>query len=575
MSIPKSSGRLRQAFRYLGLAAVSLDPRRRPKPLRAAILSYSEAELLRRNEEFNRAAERQWRSIAAEPSGREHVLNKPVSTVRDTAAMLHRLGLLLDLLDLGVGHTVLDFGAGSCWLSALLNRLRCRTVSVDVSPTALELGRQVFQLDPRQVGELEPRFLAYDGRKLPLEPESIDRAVCFDSFHHVPNQGEVLEELYRVLKPGGRVVLAEPGEGHAQMEHSQFEVSHFGVLENDLDPGLLFAQARHVGFDGFLGKPYADAPAITLPGDDLLRLMNGDHSVFPMHLLEASLRSFFLVALLKGAPRRDSRNPRTLRARLELPRPVRLQGTAGEVVPLPVRIANLGDTLWLAALDPAGGYVSLGGHLLDEQRRPVARCFFAHALPRDVAPGETVEFEARFHLPDRLGRYLLRLDLFDERVAWFEQCGSATLDVELSVDGWPDSRAPHRFGAQLELLAPMAPVRVPAAGAIEVSLRATNTGDTRWLRGSPGERGCVCLGVQLRDAEGTMLARDYQRAPLSRSVDPGETIEITASVPVPTEPGRLRLVFDLVAEQICWFEHHGSPTVDLELEVVQGTSPAP
>jgi hypothetical protein len=288
-----------------------------------------------------------------------------------------------------------------------------------------------------------------------------------------------------------------------------------------------------------------------------------------MHLLETSLRSFYLVALLKGAPRIDSRNPRMLRARIELPGPVRLHGNAGEKVPLPVRLANLGDTRWLATLDKAGGYVSLGGHLLDEQGQLGTRCFFAHALPRDIAAGETVEFEAWLHLPDRLGRYVLRLDLFDERVAWFEQCGSATLDVELTVDGWPDSHAPHRFDARLQLLAPAPPRRLPPSAAVNVRLRATNTGDTRWLHGSPGERGVVCLGVQLRDGEGRMLARDYHRIPLTRPVAPGETVEIAASFAGPAEPGRFRLVFDLVAEQICWFEHHGSPTLTLDLETAR------
>jgi hypothetical protein len=37
-------------------------------------------------------------------------------------------------------------------------------------------------------------------------------------------------------------------------------------------------------------------------------------------------------------------------------------------------------------------------------------------------------------LPDRAGRHLLRLDLVDEGVAWFEQHGSPTTELELLVD---------------------------------------------------------------------------------------------------------------------------------------------
>ncbi|HSF02629.1 MAG TPA: class I SAM-dependent methyltransferase, partial [Solirubrobacterales bacterium] len=75
-------------------------------------------------------------------------------------------------LRLGPGLDVLDFGAGSCWLSSCLNRLGCRTVAVDVSEAALELGQELFALDGRHRGDLEPRFLAYDGHRLPLPDRS-------------------------------------------------------------------------------------------------------------------------------------------------------------------------------------------------------------------------------------------------------------------------------------------------------------------------------------------------------------------------------------------------------------------
>src|SRR5712664_1077271 len=195
----------------------------------------TEAELLARADAFNRAAEVYWKDVLAEPSARRHVLNKPFGNVTDAPGMIYRLGLLLSELRLGLGQTVLDFGAGSGWLSSCLNRLGCQTIAVDVSPTALELGRELFRLDPRHRPELEPRFLPYDGHRLPLPDASVDRIACFDAFHHVPNQDEVLGEFERVLRPGGRAVLAEPGEGHSHSELSAFETDRCGVLENELD----------------------------------------------------------------------------------------------------------------------------------------------------------------------------------------------------------------------------------------------------------------------------------------------------------------------------------------------------
>jgi hypothetical protein len=49
-------------------------------------------------------------------------------------------------------------------------------------------------------------------------------------------------------------------------------------------------------------------------------------------------------------------------------------------------------------------------------------------------------------------------------------------------------------------------------------------------------------------------------------VDPGETVEVEAAVPGPPGRGRFLLAFDLVVEQISWFESHGSPVLSLAVE---------
>jgi len=50
----------------------------------------------------------------------------------------------------------------------------------------------------------------YDGRTLPFADERFDSAVCFEVLEHVFNPDEVLAELRRVLKPGGRLLLSIP-----------------------------------------------------------------------------------------------------------------------------------------------------------------------------------------------------------------------------------------------------------------------------------------------------------------------------------------------------------------------------
>ncbi len=494
------------------------------------------------------------------------MLNKPLSTVRDSADILYRLGLVLEELDVGVGLTVLDFGAGSCWLSSHLNRLRCKTVSIDVSPTALKLGRELFEIDPRHKWELEPQFLPYDGHRIPLPDESVDRVVCFDAFHHVPNQREVLSEIHRVLRTGGRAVFAEPGEGHSHAEQSVMETETSGVLENDLDMRDVIAKAREAGFDRVLTKPYPHPRSITLAGDEYVRLMEGDDALFPIHVLRDDLRHFYVFILTKGAPVFDSRNPRELKAEISVLHEGPLLGRASERVRLPVRVRNVGDTIWLHELTPYGGYVSLGGHLLNEQGEHLTTGFARALLPRSVRPGESVEFDVGVDLPSKLGRFVLKLDMVDEWITWFAQGGSQTSGVALVVESFRDSREPHRLGAEIALDAAPPTAALKPGSPVSLPLRLANTGDTSWLHEPPGSTGTVSLGGRLLDADGTLLDSDLFRVSLPRSVDPGDSVTLESRFAAPPAEGRYRLQLDLVAEGICWFQNHGSPTLELDLE---------
>lgn len=531
--------------------------------------TYSEAELLSRADEFNRNAEKHWQSISQEPDARLHVLNKPLSTVRDTPGILYRLGLVLHELDLGVGMTVVDFGSGSCWLSSMINRLRCRTISVDVSETALSFGRQMFESDPRHQMELGPRFLKYSGHALDIPSESVDRIVCFDSFHHVPNQTEVLREFFRILRPGGRLVMGEPGEGHAHSDQGAYETEIHGVLENDIHLDDLVKIAEGVGFHSPRLKPFPDPGALSFTLEQNTKFMEGDDNIFPVDTVRESLRHFMILSLFKGKGTPDSRNPSVLRAEIKplalTPRP------AGDGSIQAVRITNTGDTLWLREETPLGGFVVLGAHLLNLKRETVARGFVRVYLPENVAPGESVEMEIRLPKADPQGESLVQLDMVDDRVAWFEQTGSPTL---LLADRFEllTSEAPGHLFANLNLVKPGAstprPPLSPGQG-IDVTLQIHNAGDTRWIAGPPGVRGHICVGVVICHEAGEVLVRDHERFELPKDMNPVERTELSFTCHAPKEPGKYRLRFDLVDEGISWFESFGIRTIDLPIEVTQ------
>lgn len=102
------------------------------------------------------------------------------------------------------GSRILDFG---CYDGYILRRLRARKditgVGVDIALDAVALARQL-------AGNDRLEFVVSDGMPLPLASGSFDVAVCSEILEHVPDHHAVLEEIARVLAPGGRLYATMP-----------------------------------------------------------------------------------------------------------------------------------------------------------------------------------------------------------------------------------------------------------------------------------------------------------------------------------------------------------------------------
>lgn len=103
-------------------------------------------------------------------------------------------------------EAILDLGAGQGWASRYFAEKGCRAIAVDiVSDEWYGLGRSWAIMDYAGV-YFEP--VVADGENLPFQPERFDIVFLCGALHHFQRFDRVLKQLYKVLKPGGRLIAA-------------------------------------------------------------------------------------------------------------------------------------------------------------------------------------------------------------------------------------------------------------------------------------------------------------------------------------------------------------------------------
>jgi 2-polyprenyl-3-methyl-5-hydroxy-6-metoxy-1,4-benzoquinol methylase len=101
---------------------------------------------------------------------------------------------------------VLDVGCGDGALSGLIRQELGQSVTgVDANPLAIDLARDAFARRG-----LDGQFKCITGYDTGEPENRFDAAVCSDVIEHVLEPLTMLTEIYRVLRPGGHLVITTP-----------------------------------------------------------------------------------------------------------------------------------------------------------------------------------------------------------------------------------------------------------------------------------------------------------------------------------------------------------------------------
>ena len=197
------------------------------------------------------------------------------------------------VLDAGCG-----FGASSLWLAG---EIGARVVGIDLAPSQIFGARRLAaSAGPSVLESVE--FHRADFCRTGFSPDSFDVVWAVESVCHAANKGRFLVEAYRLLKPGGRLIVADLFRSARPLDSEEEALAGRWLagwaIPDLLTEGEFAAAARTAGFSG---QSFVDATAEVWPS--LRRLHRRALLAYPLAglLMKAGVLSEErLAAILSG-----------------------------------------------------------------------------------------------------------------------------------------------------------------------------------------------------------------------------------------------------------------------------------
>jgi len=155
-------------------------------------------------------------------------------------------GKVLDAVELRDGMTVVDIGCGTGVFLKVAKQSfpHVRFVGLDPDAQALGIAEHRFAKAGASV-ELKKAF----AESLPLSDNSVDACFSTLALHHMPDdiKRSAIREMHRILKNGGKVVIADFGETKSTLFHKILFFEKPEYLDGNFR-GVIPQYLREIGF---------------------------------------------------------------------------------------------------------------------------------------------------------------------------------------------------------------------------------------------------------------------------------------------------------------------------------------
>jgi 2-polyprenyl-3-methyl-5-hydroxy-6-metoxy-1,4-benzoquinol methylase len=113
---------------------------------------------------------------------------------------LHRYAFTIDFIK---DKTVLDIASGEGYGSYIMSKYAKKVLGVDIDEKVIQHSKNKYQSS-------NLNFKTGSVEKIPIESNSIDVVISFETIEHHDKHEEMLKEIKRVLKPDGVLIMSSP-----------------------------------------------------------------------------------------------------------------------------------------------------------------------------------------------------------------------------------------------------------------------------------------------------------------------------------------------------------------------------